>query len=50
MSDTSHTVFRNDMVLLEARLRVMRNNKLIKYCQKCVGNVYGNKMCSLCKP
>ncbi len=39
--------FKNDLILLEARLAVTREKRVIKYCPKCMDSeVYG--CCSVC--
>lgn len=46
----SGSVFRNDFVLVEARLALMRRQQLIKCCPKCMQEELDAPACPVCRP
>lgn len=42
-------VFRNDLTLLETRIKTMREKKLIQRCPNCMKSLDYQNMCSSCR-
>ena len=50
MKNTALNVFRNDMVMLSVRMKIMRENKLITNCPECMKKSKKAELCTICHP